>query len=128
VMPGSEGYYAPSWSPDGKHLVAFAQNPSRMVLYTAATKTWKDLKLFDVEWGLWIWSTDSKSIYMSLESKGPMGIYRLTVPEGVWTRISGLDGVNDGDASTPPSLTPDGRPAVMSRTGIAQVYSLSWKP
>jgi hypothetical protein len=54
VMPGSQGYYAPAWSPDGKYLAAIGKNLSRMVLYSAATKTWKDLKLFDAEWGYWI--------------------------------------------------------------------------
>ena len=41
----------PGWSPDGKYLVAIAQKPSRRVLYSTGTKTWKDLKPFDAEWG-----------------------------------------------------------------------------
>jgi eukaryotic-like serine/threonine-protein kinase len=128
VMPGSEGFYAPSWSPDGRYLIATAQNPSRMVLYSAATKTWRDLHIFEVEWGLWIWSTDSKSAYMALARKGATGIFRLTIPDGAWSQVSGLDGVTTKDGSTPPSLTPDGRPALMSHTGVVQIYSLSWKP
>lgn len=48
IMPGSEGFYVPSWSPDGKHLVAIAQNPSRMVLYSAESGTWRDLRKFEV--------------------------------------------------------------------------------
>ena len=47
IMPGSEGFYVPSWSPDGKYMVAMAQNPSRMVLYSAQSGTWKDLKKFE---------------------------------------------------------------------------------
>jgi Tol biopolymer transport system component len=39
IMPGGEAFYVPSWSPDGKYMVAIAQNPSRMVLYTAASGT-----------------------------------------------------------------------------------------
>jgi Tol biopolymer transport system component len=30
MMPGSTGHYAPSWSPDGRYLVALAKAPSRM--------------------------------------------------------------------------------------------------
>ena len=55
-MPGADRYYVPSWSPDGKYMVAMAQNPSRMVLYSAQTKTWKDLRTFDVPWGYWTWA------------------------------------------------------------------------
>lgn len=128
VMPGSVGCYVPSWSPDGKYLVAIAQKPTRMVLYSAATGTWKDLKQFNTVWGFWIWSADSKAVYMAILHAEP-GIYRLSIPDGEWKKVSGLDGLGDlpgRDAF--PSLTADGRPALMSRTGIAQIYSLSWKP
>ena len=48
-------------------MVATAQNPSRMVLYTAQTKTWKDLYIFDVPSGLFDRGpSDSKSLYMGL--------------------------------------------------------------
>ena len=33
ILPGSEGFYVGSWSPDGQYLVAVAQNPLRMMLY-----------------------------------------------------------------------------------------------
>jgi eukaryotic-like serine/threonine-protein kinase len=127
VMPGSEGYFVPSWSPNGKFLVGIAEKPSRMVLYSADTKTWKDLKLFDAQWGFWIWSSDSKSIYMAMVQAQP-GMYQLTVPQGTWSKVSGLEGLNEpANALGFPSLTADDQPAVMSYTGVAQVYSLSWQ-
>ncbi len=128
LMPGSEGYYVPSWSPDGKYMVAMAQNPSRMVLYSAETKQWKDMKEFDVPWGYWAWAQDSKSIYMAPTLKN-VGIYQLTIPDGKWTQISGMDGVTlrglAPDAFL--SMTMDGRPAIMSDASVAQIYSLKWK-
>jgi serine/threonine protein kinase/Tol biopolymer transport system component len=125
-MPGADRYYVPSWSPDGKYMVAMAQNPSRMVLYTAQTKTWKDLHPFDVPWGYWTWAADSKSIYMGL-IQGSNGIYQLTVPRGDWKRLCGLEGVNDPrPLDSFMSLTPDGQPAIMSRTSVGQIYSLRW--
>ena len=123
-MPNAEGYFWPSWSPDGKYMVAMAQNPSRMVLYSTATRTWKDLHRFDVVWGYWAWARDSNSLYVS-QVQGHNGIYRLTVPRGEWTKLSGLEGVNDPSGfDSFLSLTPDGQPAIMSRTGVAQVYLL----
>jgi hypothetical protein len=107
-------------------MVAIAQNPSRMVLYSAETKAWRDLHMFDVPWGYWVWASDSRSIYMGL-IQGDNGIYRLTVPEGEWERLGGLDGVNDPQsADSFMSLTPDGQPAMMSRTGVGQIFSLHW--
>jgi serine/threonine protein kinase/Tol biopolymer transport system component len=128
LMPGSAGYYVPSWSPDGKYLVAMAQNPSRMVLYSAETKKWKDLKQFDFDWGYWVWASDSKSIYMAPTLQNP-GIYQLTIADGKWAKISGMDGITlrglAGDTFL--SLTADGKPALMSDTSVSQIYSLRWK-
>ena len=127
IMPGSEGFYVPSWSPDGKYMVALAQNPSRMMLYTGQTGAWRDLKKFDLPWGFWIWSSDSKSIYMAVISGAP-GVYRLTIPDGKWELIAKFDGLNitSDDLENFLSLTADGRPAIMSDTSVVQVYSAKW--
>ena len=127
-MPGSEGYYYPSWSPDGKYLVAMAENPGRMALYSTATKTWKDLRAFPEGWGFWGWATDSNSLYMSLFlGKAIDGIYRMTIPGGEWEKLTGVEGINPGNPTESfVSVTREGQPAVMSRTGAAQVYLLHW--
>jgi len=128
IMPDTQGSTLPSWSPDGKYLVAMTQQPSRMMLYSVETMAWTELKQFDTPWGFWIWSGDSKSIYMRVV-EGAVGIYRLSVPSGKWERVSGLDGVNlrgDFDYSLP-SLSADGRPVLMSHVGVAQIYSLRWR-
>ena len=127
VMNGSEGFYVPSWSPDGKYLVAIAQNPPRMVLYSAQSSTWKDLIKFQAAWGYWIWSSDSKSLYMAMLGDQP-GIYRLSIPDGSWTQVAKLDGLSasiDGSEGFP-SLTSDGRLVMMSDTSMVQIYSTKW--
>jgi serine/threonine protein kinase/Tol biopolymer transport system component len=128
LMPRSEGYYYPSWSPDGKYLVAMAENPARMALYSKATKSWKDLRAFPEQWGFWSWSTDSNSLYMAVfQGKASDGIYRMTVPQGGWEKLSGVEGINPAaSVESFVSLTREGQPAVMSRTGAAQIYSLHW--
>jgi serine/threonine protein kinase/Tol biopolymer transport system component len=125
TMPGADGYFFPLWSPDGKYLAAIAENPSRMELYSAETAKWKDLHTFEAPWGWVVWAKDSKSVYMSYQL-GKNGIYNLTVPDGRWTKLSGLEGVNPTDSDSYLSLTPEGQPAMMSRTGVAQLYLLHW--
>jgi serine/threonine protein kinase len=127
-MPRGEGYYYPSWSPDGKYLVAMEVNPSRMAVYSAATKTWKDLRGFPDQWGFWSWAPDSNSLYMTLfQGKASDGVYRLTIPQGEWQKLTGAEGI---DPAYPTeqfvSITREGQPAVMSRTGAAQIYLLHW--
>jgi serine/threonine protein kinase len=126
TMPGADGYFFPLWSPDGKYLAAVADNPARMVLYSAETAKWKDLHTFEAPWGWLVWAKDSKSLYVSY-TLGKNGIYNLTVPDGRWAKVTGLEGVNPTDLDSFLSLTPDSQPAMMSRTGVAQLYLLHWK-
>ncbi len=127
-MPMGEGYYYPSWSPDGKYLVAMTENPATMSVFTTATKTWKRLRSFPGNWGFWSWATDSRSLYMALMlGKPDDGVYRMTIPEGGWEKLSGVEGINPANSTESfVSVTPAGQPAVMSRTGAAQIYFLRW--
>jgi Tol biopolymer transport system component len=125
-MPGTVGYYFPSWSPNGKYMIAMALHPSRMMLYSAETKTWRELRRFDVPWGYFAWARDGKALYMALVDE-QKGMYRLTVPEGKWEKMGGMERIDARDLDSFVSLTADGEPAIMSHTGIAQVYALHWK-
>jgi dipeptidyl aminopeptidase/acylaminoacyl peptidase len=131
IMPGSEGYYVGEWSPDGKYMVAVAQNPSRLVLYTAKSGMWKDLKKFDSPWGWYIWSDDSKSLYLDMTTPAPgtePGFYRLEIPDGSWKLTSTSDGlaVSSDNLESFFALTSDGRVAKMSDTSVVQIYYAKW--
>jgi len=128
IFPGSEGFYVGSWSPDGKYLVALAQNPLRMMLYNVQTHSWSELKRFDVPWGYWVWTRDSKFLlFAQIEQES--GIYRLTIADDKWERIATLDGINVEDQENDSflNLTADGQPAIMNDTSVVQIYSLQWK-
>jgi hypothetical protein len=59
----------------------------------------------------------------SLCDTGEQRNVRLTVPQGEWSKLTGLEGVNAPHSlDSFMSLTPDGQPAIMSRTGVAQLY------
>ena len=133
VWPGTPGIYAPSWSPDGKYMVAIANPPKRMVVYSRETKTWRTLKQCRADWGFWRWSGDSKSILMAKIAAEPgeqPGVYRLNIADGKWTLVALFNGLS---VSSSPfenflSITSDGRPAMMSDTSVVQIYSLRWTP
>ncbi len=131
VWPGSAGTYVPSWSPDGKYMVAIANPPKRMVVYSRETKTWRTLKQFGADWGYWRWSGDSKSILMAKIAAEPgeqPGIYRLNIADGKWALIATFNGlrVSSDWSENLLSITPDGRVAMMSDTSVVQIYSLRW--
>ena len=133
VWPGSEGTYVPSWSPDGKYMVAIANPPKRMVVNSRGTKTWRTLKEFGADWGFWRWSGDSKSVLMAKVAPEPgeqPGIYRLNISDGKWALIATFNGlsVSSGWSENLLSITPDGRVAMMSDTSVVQIYSLRRNP
>jgi serine/threonine protein kinase len=135
TMPGSDGYYAPLWSPDGQYLAAIQNPPKSLAVYSVKTKEWKQLKVFEHDWGFFVWAPDSKSLYLM---RGPSeaatgeqnGIYRLTVPDGKWelfTKFTGLNGVLRGGAQDFLSITPEGNIAATNDTSVSQIYRLKWK-
>jgi Tol biopolymer transport system component len=129
VMPGSEGSIMPTWSPDGKYMVAEANNPLRLMLYSAQSGTWKDLKTFDTYWSNWVWSSDSKSLYIDIQDRDPVaefGLYRLAIADGAWNRIGTLNGINLTPPDAFPSVTLDDRLVMMSDTSVFQIYFLKW--
>jgi serine/threonine protein kinase/Tol biopolymer transport system component len=134
TMPGSDGYYAPLWSPDGRYLAGIQNPPKSLAIYSVKTKQFKQLKVFENDWGFFVWAPDSKSIY---EMQGPLeagsgeqtGIYRLTVPDGKWElfrKFTGLNLILDG-AQDFVSITPEGNLATMSDTSVTQIYQMKWK-
>ena len=134
TMPGSDGYYAPLWSPDGQFMAAIHNPPKSLAIYSAETKRWKQLKVFQHDWGFFVWAPDSKSLYLM---RGPAevgtgeqtGIYRLTVPDGKWelfTKFTGLNPLGRGSLDFV-SITPEGKIATMSDTSVTQIYQMKWK-
>jgi serine/threonine protein kinase len=84
TMPESDGYYAPLWSPDGQYLAAIHNPPKSLAIYSVKTKQWKELRVFENDWGFFVWTPDSKSIYVmedptAVGTGEQTGIYRLTV-------------------------------------------------
>src|SRR5271170_5619542 len=63
-MPGSDGYYAPSWSPDGQYLAGIQNPPKSLAIYSVKTRQWKQLKVFEHDSGFFVWAPDSKSLYL----------------------------------------------------------------
>jgi len=134
TMPGSDGYYAPSWSPDGQYLAAIQNPPKSAALYSVNTKQWKQLKVFEHDWGFFVWARDSKSIFYI---RGPSevgvgeqtGIGRLTVPDGKWELYAKFTGMNPDlqGAQDFLSVTPEGDVAAMSDTSVTQIYQMQWK-
>ena len=133
TMPGSDGYYAPRWSPDGQYLAATQNPPKSLAVYSVKTRRWARLRVFEHDWGFFVWSPDSESLYVmrgpaEVGISEPTGIYRLSVPAGKWelyAKFTGLNPVGDG-AQDFLSVTQDGHVAAMSDSSVTQIYRMRW--
>ena len=126
VMPGSENFADPIWTPNGRFLIASANDKSRMMLYAVDTGAWKELRRFDAPLLTWALSPDGQCLFLRFMGAGD-GIYRLGIPDAKWERVSGTEGVSRREGEGWLSVTADGRPAIMSHTSMAQVYALRWE-
>jgi serine/threonine protein kinase/Tol biopolymer transport system component len=61
TVPGSEGFFSPRWSPDGRFLCALSNNGDELLAYEFATKKWTVLARGG--FGFNNWSRDGKYIY-----------------------------------------------------------------
>lgn len=123
-LSGSEGLWAPRWSPDGKYLWARrGLFPMKAYLFTVATQQWKELSTLPVSWPSW--SRDSKALYVAQSD----GIVRVAIPGGQVEKVAPLpdfpttafffDRWGDGWFG----ITPDGRPITTRDTGIEEIYA-----
>ena len=128
TLPESATYYWPSWSPDGRWLVAVAANPKRFMLYSPATQHWRELAEWGGSSGWWVWSHDSKAIYQLDREPQNNRVLRIPLATGRAEVFATLEGVKiTVNTGVELNVTADNMPAIISDNSVQQIYSLDWK-
>ena len=60
TLPGSEGFFSPNWSPDGRYVGAMASDGQRIMLFDFKSRAWAELVNGS---GLMKWSRDGQYLY-----------------------------------------------------------------
>jgi len=123
TVPGSEGFFAPQWSPDGRQATASALD-QRIMLFDFATHTWSQLAQ---GWGLVRWSADGHWVYYLRYQDNP-AIMRVRISDRYVEQVASLNGIRLTGmfAGLEFGLTPQGNPLITHDIGIQKVYSLNW--
>ncbi len=124
-VPGSDGDFAPVWSPDGRYIAASSVRGSRILLFDFQTKRWSDIA---EGWDLKKWSRNSKYLFFMRHGNDP-AIIKLRVSDGKAEEVVSLKDF-DETGRLPGlefSLDLNDSPMLLKDTGTQEIYSIDWK-
>ena len=121
VVPGSEGLYAPRWSPDGTYLAGLSIDNKKLVIYDFRTQRWSDWITGVGIISTPIWSRDSKSLYFDNLSGEHPGYRRVKLGE---THSEFLVDLSNLKRSWWSGITPDNIPMFSRDISTDEIYAL----
>lgn len=123
IVPGSEGYFSPHWSPDGRYLAAISGGNQKLVLFDFKTQKW--LELANLPTAFPNWSRDGKYVYFH-SFGNDAALYRVRVSDHKLERIVDLKGIRltITEAGTWCGLAPDDSPLILRDVGTQEIYAL----
>jgi Tol biopolymer transport system component len=123
AVVGSEGFYSPRWSPDGRYIAALRAGPETLILFDISTQKWVQLEQLAV--GFPSWSRDSKYIYFDSQGED-RAFYRVRISDHVLQRLVSLKGLRLTGALQWTGLAPDDSPLVLRDVGTQEIYAFDW--
>jgi Tol biopolymer transport system component len=127
-VPGSDGFFSPRWSPDGRYIGALSPDSTTLMLFDFESQRWsKWLKESAGTVSYPVWSPDSKYLYFDDLVSGVEAIRRVKVGEGdaemvfepgTMERYPGALGIWSG-------RSPDGSWMFVRDRSTQEVYQLS---
>ena len=98
TLPGSQGKFAPHWSPDGQYISASSFDQLSINLFDLATQQWTVLHKGIIAFPTW--SADSHFIYYQSYVDDP-GVFRVRVANGDVERVLSMMNVHTPARSAP---------------------------
>jgi len=123
MVPGSDGLYAPRWSPDGKYLAAMSADSKKLVLYDFATQKWTDWVTEPGSVLLPAWSKDGKYVYYSNRSSENAGYRRVKLGEHRSELVVDLKDLSQLDPNWS-GLDPADTPLFVRNRSTDEIYAL----
>jgi Tol biopolymer transport system component len=126
ILPGSEGLWRPSFSPDGRSVAALAAESQAITLFDVAAQKWTELARTAVNSPMW--SRDGQYIYFDSYPTRDAAIFRLRISDHKLERVTNLEGLRRAESAVFSfpwmGLTPDDSPILLRDNGTQEIYAL----
>jgi serine/threonine protein kinase/Tol biopolymer transport system component len=126
ALPGSQGLYAPRWSPTGRYITALSSDETKLVVFDMQSQKWNQLGTGAFSWPNF--SKDGQYLYV-LQWGLTSGVFKIRLSDDKTERVADLTNfVYTGyfsDSSL--SLAPDNSPLLFRDAGTSDVYALDWE-
>jgi len=124
AVPGARGMCCPEWAADGRHILAEANNPQRLMLYEVATRTWSEL--WRGPFNYFDFMPDGNSVWFDTEWGEDPAFYRISLTDHRLELVASLKGWQRpyGDFGMFAAMTPEGSPLILRNTSSEQIYAL----
>ncbi len=125
-LPGSEGLFSPRWSPDGRYIVAMAEDSQRLMLFDTTTEKWSELARVNA--AFLDWSRDGKSVCFESWGDEP-AFFRIRISDHALEKVATLRGLRraEGTFGQWSDVAPDDAPVTLRDVGTQEIYALDWQ-
>jgi WD40 repeat protein len=124
ALPGSQGFFSPRWSPDGRFIEAESDDALSMKIFDLVTqRAWVLETGTAAEWHTW--SRDGRFIYFE-SLQGHPGVFRIRARGGKPEMVVDLkDFLQTGTAGYYFTLDPTDAPLLLHFNGSDELYALT---
>ena len=125
TIPGSEKFFSPRWSPNGRYVIAATcERPYRLMIFDFETSAWKELFSHDAAYPTW--SHDEKYVYF----RTFRSISRVRISDRKAEDLVDLASMKRLPVGTYGywfGLAPDDSPLLSRDISTHEVYSIRWQ-
>jgi serine/threonine protein kinase/Tol biopolymer transport system component len=129
ILPGSEGLWYASCSPDGRYVSALTAHSQAIMLFNTVTQKWSELVRTVVNSP--VWSLDSQYIYFDSYPTRNAAVFRVRIRDQKLERVGNLEGFRRAESAVLKwpwmGLALDGSPLLVRDIGTQEIYALDWQ-